>query len=238
MYQNLRAFADPLREPISHSGNPQAHEVETLLDSSALHVASAAFGAKLDDAWNAHGSDLQALFPDVAPHLSAATLVFVGAVSALDQCAAALARWSGDLHRSDRECDMGCVLDTRRAHTRATWGDRWLTDTVDDDRWTPIKDARDHLAHRVLSRSAVAGGRPTFALRPLTPSEATKRRVRDKAAALGIRPERWEQFVAQREQAAERTVDQWYGDAVNVAVERWRAFWTALADDARTTRTR
>ena len=233
---DLLAFSGPLRDPIRGSGSPQAQEVETLLDSSALHLASAAFGARLEDAWDVRGDELRAQFPGAVPHMSAATLVFVGSVSALDQCAAALARWSLDLHAADRECDMGCALGTRRAHVRPPWGEGWLTDTAGDPRWPPIKDARDHLAHRVLSRSAVVGSgtiRHTFALRPLTPSEAVKRRLRDEAAALGIDPDVMERYEAERQLASERTVEQWYGDAIDLAAKRWRVFWQTLAADAR-----
>lgn len=236
MLNDLLASSGPLRDPIRGSGSPQVHEVETLLDSSALHLASAAFGARLEGAWDVHGDELRALFPGAAPHMSAATLVFVGAVSALDQCAAALARWSLDLHAAERECDMGCALGTRRGHPRPPWGEGWLTDTAEDPRWSPIKEARDHLAHRVLSRSAVVGSgrtRQTFALRPLTPSKAMRRRLRDEAAALGIDPDILERHEAERELANDRTVEQWYGDAIDLAVERWRVFWQALADDAR-----
>jgi hypothetical protein len=218
----LYAIARPLSDVIRANSDPGRREVDHLLYSSARHVAVAAWGRQLEAGWAAHDDELRAMFPglDQATMITAApTLVFVGATTSLDLCAAALGHWCGYVDQRGYECDMGTLA--RPPFTMPPWAVAWFDDTTMDPRWLILKDYRDAQAHRILPRSVTVGAS--------TITSGTT--VGDTAAPAVPPPPPAPSRQTFTPSGADRgpTVDDRHRYAIELAQERWKAFWTFLA---------
>jgi hypothetical protein len=103
--------------------------------------------------------------------MAAMNLVFRGVVSAMDLCAAAIFRLTGESLRPDRERDVGWWFDSRR---RQPWNlvkpplARWLRGFDGNKTWNLASELRDGFTHRVVGRDitvTIGAGRSYVHLR-------------------------------------------------------------------------
>lgn len=93
--------------------------------------------------------------------IAALNLVFRGVVSAMDQCAGAVARLTGQMTRATRERDVGWWFEPRN---KAAWRGlpprlaKWLAGFDGDPTWTLASELRHALTHRWTRRDVVVGG--------------------------------------------------------------------------------
>lgn len=245
MLDELVALTALWRESIRR-GEAPTNDVETRMDVSARHVATAAFGAQLEPAWQAYDKQLAAIFPGLG-HATAVTaaqsLVFGNAMTALDMCASAAATWcSAPPIGEDREHDLGSLISrksgaptVRQPQWSPAWLTAWATALANDPRFGALWSFRDRQTHRVVRRST------SVTPRTVTPSLTVPTLRLGSAAAPSSNgsPEPSTAAPASRETfgpyaaADEPAVAATYDECVSLTRERWESFWTALASSPR-----
>jgi hypothetical protein len=130
-------------------------QADALLAWAAWNLSTAQLGWDLLQHARPNGDQNLAGHPLHTVEMAAMNLVFRGVVSAMDQCAAAVFRLTGQPLRADRERDVGWWFDKRKTQP---WPlvppplDRWLRQFDANRTWELATELRHAFTHRTVPR--------------------------------------------------------------------------------------
>jgi hypothetical protein len=153
--EDLLKAAGPARQMIRSSGNPQAHDVETLLDVSARNVSAARLGVQLFDDPSSVGDPGDSATAETGAML----MVFGGGQTSVDLCASAFLRWRGHPRtEANREHDFGNLKHLVKTlgvqlGTSSDWFDAVRSSTDGKQ----LVNFRHAILHRLVVQNATVG---------------------------------------------------------------------------------
>lgn len=192
--QTLLRGAEPIRQKLRSSGNPESTNVETRLDVSARHVAAARLGSELFNQPTVLGAHADG----ATVQTGALLMVFGSGQASIDLCATALLRWFGDIPPAGREHDFE---DLRRrvtdGRTSLNQGERrWFDTVATSATGAELTDFRHAIIHRVVRQDVrvVTGGTHSTIISPTTGSAGTEEADITLDRVATFVEERWWEF--------------------------------------------
>jgi hypothetical protein len=144
-----------MSQRLERLNQPHRRQADPLLSWASWHLNTAQLGWDvLERAW-ADGDENLTGHPLYTVEMAAENLIFRGVVSAMDLCAAAIYRLTGESLRADRERDVGWWLDTRgKRHWRLVPIPvrQWLRVFRGHTTWEMATELRNAFTHRSLQR--------------------------------------------------------------------------------------
>ncbi len=153
-------LASGISRRLRRANVPSRPQADPLLAWAAWNLKSAQLGWDVLERARPGGDDNLTGHPLWLVELAAMNLVFRGVVSAMDQCAAAIFRLTGEPYRADREHSVGWWFDPGRHQPWALVPAplaEWLRGFDGSRTWALAKEVRDGFTHRTVQRRVTLG---------------------------------------------------------------------------------